>query len=107
LKYANLRENITKAIEIIPKEYYKNIIEGAYNRKIYCKEQNPQKSKENVSIMGVLNVQRFKYFLCICFDSINYKYIHYIYNSSFKDITTLFVNYGTGNKSNVYSRPSS
>ena len=29
----NLRENITKAIEIIPKEYYKNIIEGAYNRK--------------------------------------------------------------------------
>ena len=33
LKYANLRENITKAIEIIPKEYYKNIIEGAYNRK--------------------------------------------------------------------------
>jgi hypothetical protein len=33
LKYANLRENITKSIEIIPKEYYKNIIEGAYNRK--------------------------------------------------------------------------
>jgi hypothetical protein len=33
LKYANLRENITNAIEIIPKEYYKNIIEGAYNRK--------------------------------------------------------------------------
>ena len=31
--YANLRENITKAIEIIPKEYYKNIIGGAYNRK--------------------------------------------------------------------------
>ncbi len=33
LKYANLRETITKAIEIIPKEHYKNIIEGAYNRK--------------------------------------------------------------------------
>jgi predicted nucleic acid-binding protein len=32
LKYANLIENITKAIEIIPKEYYKNIIESAYNR---------------------------------------------------------------------------
>jgi len=33
LKYANLRENVTKAIEIIPKEYYNNIIEGTYNRK--------------------------------------------------------------------------
>ena len=33
LKYENLKENIVKAIEIIPKEYYKNILEGAYNRK--------------------------------------------------------------------------
>jgi hypothetical protein len=33
LKYANLRENITKAIQIIPKEYNNNIIKGAYNRK--------------------------------------------------------------------------
>ena len=32
LKYENLRENIANAIDIIPKEYYKNIIEGAYNR---------------------------------------------------------------------------
>jgi hypothetical protein len=32
LKYENLKENIIKAINIIPKEYYKNILEGAYNR---------------------------------------------------------------------------
>ncbi len=32
LKYENLKENIVKAIDIIPKEYYKNILEGAYNR---------------------------------------------------------------------------
>jgi hypothetical protein len=40
LKYGNLKENIVKAIDIIPKEYYKNILEGAYNRKenIYSKE---------------------------------------------------------------------
>ena len=44
LKYANLRENITKAIEIIPKEYYKNIIEGAYNRKEkYIAKNKPAK----------------------------------------------------------------
>jgi transposase len=33
LKYANLKENITKAIENTPQNYYKNILEGAYNRK--------------------------------------------------------------------------
>jgi len=33
LKYESLKENIVKTIEIIPKEYYKNILEGAYNRK--------------------------------------------------------------------------
>lgn len=33
LKYENMKENIVKATEIIPKEYYKNILEGAYNRK--------------------------------------------------------------------------
>jgi len=33
LKYDNLKENIVKAIDIIPQEYYKNILEGAYNRK--------------------------------------------------------------------------
>ena len=32
LKYENLKENIIKAIEVIPNEYYKNILEGAYNR---------------------------------------------------------------------------
>ena len=33
LKYENLKENIGNAIENIPKEYYKNILEGAYSRK--------------------------------------------------------------------------
>ena len=33
LKYESLKENIVKAIDIIPQEYYKNILEGAYNRK--------------------------------------------------------------------------
>ena len=33
LKYNNLKENIADAIEHIPIGYYKNIIEGAYNRK--------------------------------------------------------------------------
>ena len=33
LKYVNLKENIGKVVEGIPKEYYKNILEGAYNRK--------------------------------------------------------------------------
>jgi hypothetical protein len=33
LKYESLKENVVKAIDIIPKEYYKNILEGAYNRK--------------------------------------------------------------------------
>jgi len=33
LKYESLKGNVVKAIDIIPKEYYKNILEGAYNRK--------------------------------------------------------------------------
>ena len=33
LKYESLKENIVKEIDIIPQEYYKNIIKGAYNRK--------------------------------------------------------------------------
>jgi len=33
LKYVNLKENIKDAIEKIPKSYYRNILEGAYNRK--------------------------------------------------------------------------
>jgi transposase len=33
LKYTDLKENIKKAIETIPKDYYKNILQGAYNRK--------------------------------------------------------------------------
>jgi len=40
LKYENLKENIVKAIEKIPKDYYKNILEGAYNRKIGYSHKN-------------------------------------------------------------------
>ena len=32
-KYVDLKDNIKKAIEAIPTEYYKNILQGAYNRK--------------------------------------------------------------------------
>jgi hypothetical protein len=57
-----LKENIVNAIEIIPKEYYKNILEGAYNRKEkYVPKNKTRKTpKENVSIMGVVNIQRCK-----------------------------------------------
>lgn len=45
LKYENLKENIVKAIEIIPKEYYKNILEGAYNRnEKYVPKNNTRKN---------------------------------------------------------------
>jgi len=40
LKYENLKENIVKAIEKIPKYYYKNILEGAYNRKMGYSHKN-------------------------------------------------------------------
>jgi transposase len=33
LKYVNLKENIVKSIKLISKEYYKKILEGAYNRR--------------------------------------------------------------------------
>ena len=33
LRYENLQENIAKAIQIIPRDYYKNIVEDAYHRK--------------------------------------------------------------------------
>ena len=33
LKYDSLKENVVKAIYVIPTEYYKNILEGAYNMK--------------------------------------------------------------------------
>jgi len=48
LKYENLKENIVKAIEIIPKEYYKNILEGAYNinEKYVLKNKTRKKNQE-------------------------------------------------------------
>ena len=45
LKYDNLKENIIKAINIIPQEYYKNILEGAYNRKEKYIEKNKTRKK--------------------------------------------------------------
>lgn len=45
LKYTNLKENITKAIENTPQTYYKNILEGAYNRKEKFVEKN--KTRKN------------------------------------------------------------
>ena len=45
LKYVNLKENITKAIENTPQTYYKNILEGAYNRKEKFVEKN--KTRKN------------------------------------------------------------
>lgn len=45
LKYDNLKENIIKAINIIPQEYYKNILDGAYNRKEKYIEKN--KTRKN------------------------------------------------------------
>lgn len=40
LKYDNLKENITKAIENTPQTYYKNILKGAYNRREKFVEKN-------------------------------------------------------------------
>ena len=45
LKYDNLKENIIKAINIIPQEYYRNILEGAYNRKEKYIEKNKTRKK--------------------------------------------------------------
>ena len=48
LKYENVKENIVKAIEVIPNEYYKNILEGAYNRneKYIAKNKTRKNSKK-------------------------------------------------------------
>jgi transcriptional regulatory protein LevR len=44
--YDELKDNIKKVIKDIPKEYYKNIFKGSYNRKIkYIKKTNSRKKK--------------------------------------------------------------
>jgi hypothetical protein len=49
LKYENLKENIVKAIDIIPKEYYKIILEGAYNRnKKYIPKNKTRKNPKKM-----------------------------------------------------------
>lgn len=62
LKYANLRENLTNAIEIMPKDYYKNIIvQSIYNRKEkYIAKNKTRKTERKCIIMSVLHVQRRK-----------------------------------------------
>ena len=49
LKHENLKENIVKVIQLIQKEYYKNILEGAYNRKekYVPKNKTRKNSKKN------------------------------------------------------------
>jgi len=46
LVYDELKDNIKKVIKDIPKEYYKNIFKGSYDRKIkYIKKSNSRKKK--------------------------------------------------------------
>ena len=45
LKYENLQENIVKAIQLIPRDYYKNIVEDAYHRKDKYIPKNNRKNK--------------------------------------------------------------
>ncbi len=48
LKYNELKENIKKVIKDIPKENYKNILKGAYQRSdIYIKKQSRTKKPKN------------------------------------------------------------
>jgi len=49
LTHAELKENITNTIINIPKEKYRNIIKGAYERpeKYVSKKNNTQKIKKN------------------------------------------------------------
>ncbi len=48
LKYENLKENIQKVISEIPKEKYKNIFKGAYERQEkYVPKNKTRKIKKN------------------------------------------------------------
>jgi len=48
LKYENLKENIQKVISEIPKEKYKNIFKGAYERpEKYVPKNKTRKIKKN------------------------------------------------------------
>ena len=49
LTHTELKENITKTIRNIPKEKYRNIIKGAYERpeKYVSKKNNTRKIKKN------------------------------------------------------------
>ena len=46
LVYDELKDNIKKVIKDIPKEYYKNIFKGSYDRKLkYIKKINSRKKR--------------------------------------------------------------
>ena len=48
LKYENLQENIVKAIQLIPRDYYKNMVEGVYHRKDkYIPKNKTRKMKKH------------------------------------------------------------
>ena len=48
LKYKNLQENIVKAIQLIPRDYYKNMVEGVYHRKDkYIPKNKTRKMKKH------------------------------------------------------------
>ena len=49
LKYTDLKENIKKTIETMPKDYYKNILHGSYNRKEkYVAKNNTRKNSKKL-----------------------------------------------------------
>jgi uncharacterized membrane protein len=51
LKYENLKENIQKVINEIPKEKYENIFKGAYNRDaVYVKNKTRKRKLKNYKV---------------------------------------------------------
>ncbi len=48
LKYENLKENIQKVISEIPKEKYKNIFKGAYERQEKYVPKNKTRKKKRI-----------------------------------------------------------
>ena len=51
LKYDELKENIKKVIKDIPKENYKNILKGAYERKDFYIKKHPK--QKNIKIIKI------------------------------------------------------
>ena len=51
LKYNELKENIKKVIKDIPKENYKNILKGAYERQGFYIKKHPK--QKNIKIIKI------------------------------------------------------